>query len=920
MLDIQTFLSNTPNRMFRALDLLRKEEGYVDHNSFVKQQTQTFTKRLPNSYLTTQTDPKLMDTTSLGFGYWDPNTRQLSTKDSDLSVLATSIGVSERLVQENQQCTTATLDDLVNTQDPNAKVRCGWLYQKGTPGSQPKISQGVLGTRNGPMTFFQNPGGTYYWDLDKAKQQILKDRCAALTTCENVGSPEYASCAFSTSRGIGVPVTSKGALMYPRDPTLSAPSNSLITSSSSCPKPPPPGSPQYNLMRSRDVCIPLEDGRLPRDCILQQITASGCKTDGQLYQSLINSATPTNYGAGLMNTMSYKKYQQLSENPLLEDAVRIGKTTKELALGNFKQLVKVSSEVNDLAVNFAARDLCLRKGIMDEYDFCVDLVDGSPAPFAIECLQKEFRVQGGQPAGIAYPSAKTKGEWDRLGTWKAVKDAILGLATECKSKDDKKQREALVKFMGIERETPIKQCRYINGIEVYWFNRANGTFLGRRTAITNPSFPSFSTGGEVEKTGLADFVEYYVVVNVRPPTTMDVRLRLETDDGMMWVLNKNIDSVGTRGFNMDTSTDFIRNWDQAPTQHTSSQCWKLVGKGPNYIMGFWQETGGWAHSQLFYTDCTQSTYQRIPPAWLSLTQEPDAPMFSWEGMATFQRTYAFREYRFPTLMAITISPKAKTVETGIRSMPLGLQLRPTNENGFAIVQKNISTNSWRSMTVAFFSQESIGQNFGSCKTYGYPSSDNNIRLYTRGDCDAIGGNFHGNGECTKPQGGSFSWDCRGLNTYIAPILCKLGNLTISLQGSSIIFTYQSATLKMSKAFNNVIKTDNQTPHLAVVNLRSDYDGQYPNRITVAIGTFEDWKAGRVTMTNFSGQTYSQSTEGNNPIFNPSDFSQLSIGDQNGQQSANATVTWARLFDYELDTNDVVRDVNNAWERSFINAA
>ena len=52
-----------------------------------------------------------------------------------------------------------------------------------------------------------------------------------------------------------------------------------------------------------------------------------------------------------------------------------------------------------------------------------------------------------------------------------------------------------------------------------------------------------------------------------------------------------------------------------------------------------------------------------------------------------------------------------------------------------------------------------------CGKYGKPSSDGNIRLYTRSECDKLenGGNFHGNGECTKKAGGSYSWDCRELN-------------------------------------------------------------------------------------------------------------------------------------------------------------
>jgi hypothetical protein len=50
-----------------------------------------------------------------------------------------------------------------------------------------------------------------------------------------------------------------------------------------------------------------------------------------------------------------------------------------------------------------------------------------------------------------------------------------------------------------------------------------------------------------------------------------------------------------------------------------------------------------------------------------------------------------------------------------------------------------------------------------CKQYGYPSADKRIRLYTRSDCDALGGNWSTDGECLKKYGGSYSWDCRDLN-------------------------------------------------------------------------------------------------------------------------------------------------------------
>lgn len=50
-----------------------------------------------------------------------------------------------------------------------------------------------------------------------------------------------------------------------------------------------------------------------------------------------------------------------------------------------------------------------------------------------------------------------------------------------------------------------------------------------------------------------------------------------------------------------------------------------------------------------------------------------------------------------------------------------------------------------------------------CKKYGRPNGDASLRIYSQDECNSLNGNFHGNGECTKKEGGSYSWDCRELN-------------------------------------------------------------------------------------------------------------------------------------------------------------
>ena len=54
-----------------------------------------------------------------------------------------------------------------------------------------------------------------------------------------------------------------------------------------------------------------------------------------------------------------------------------------------------------------------------------------------------------------------------------------------------------------------------------------------------------------------------------------------------------------------------------------------------------------------------------------------------------------------------------------------------------------------------------------CGYDGHAGKDDSgapLRLYSEAECSAKGGNWHGNGECYYPSGGSLSWDCRGVNS------------------------------------------------------------------------------------------------------------------------------------------------------------
>lgn len=72
------------------------------------------------------------------------------------------------------------------------------------------------------------------------------------------------------------------------------------------------------------------------------------------------------------------------------------------------------------------RDIYL-KGAVERYDFCTELLDSTPGPFPLECLQSEFIRQGGQHTGTAYPSDKNIHIWNSLKKWLHVKEEIQKL-------------------------------------------------------------------------------------------------------------------------------------------------------------------------------------------------------------------------------------------------------------------------------------------------------------------------------------------------------------------------------------------------------------------------------------------------------------------------------------------------------------
>jgi len=339
----------------------------------------------------------------------------------------------------------AHLTSLASSVDTNSRLRCGWVYNT----SNYTQGRGALGINTGPLK--TTASGTWMWDLNAAKKRYNVDICKNVNDCGDIGASIYQGrCGWCKKSGKAVPINGNEAA-YPFDSATACPTSKLITSSGSCTQgfTNPPSNIQG--FTNPSACKTLVNGSLPRDCLLQKVAGAGCSDAGSLYQSL-QSGSDNDYTNLLRKQQAWSIFQERSTLPLDDTALRTGKITIAEALNNFSRVQSLASSSANGGLQYAARDLCFKKGTMDSYDFCTEISDSTTGPFSLDCLQKTFMNAGGQKTGRAYPSSYNASKWNSMGTWAAVKTAINVLIANTQSSDRKVQENAMMDFYGITLE------------------------------------------------------------------------------------------------------------------------------------------------------------------------------------------------------------------------------------------------------------------------------------------------------------------------------------------------------------------------------------------------------------------------------------------------------------------------------------
>lgn len=404
--------------------------------------------------------PTITNDTLSQFNRYDPYTESVSNKFSAAGLSQLLQGQGDTTSEETY-CRgltgAASLPKLIADQEAqgNLPIRCGWRYKK-SPGGAPLVSQGALGTMNGPLNAQADPLGNgveWIWDLKKALNRHFKDFVAtqpasALTDVQTI----YSDSAWCSQTNSIIRVDAAG---NPLEGYQCARSN-IYTNQSDVPPVSQTATTSFvNASASQQALCsrPGNNPSLSRDCLLHAIKTNGCSEEGTLYQA-IQAARPTatTFSQYLQTQPSFLTYQsRQGANSLTEDLFNKERGSYEAATREIQKLHTYTQTSEDPLAKIAAQDLCLQAGKFDDYDFCSDLTDSTAiSGVDLKCMQNYWQEQNGKPAGLLYPTTKAlKSELGSITNWGQYRSAVNTLKNNINSSDPMVQRKAINNFLGV---------------------------------------------------------------------------------------------------------------------------------------------------------------------------------------------------------------------------------------------------------------------------------------------------------------------------------------------------------------------------------------------------------------------------------------------------------------------------------------
>ena len=814
------------------------------------------------------------------------------------------------------------------------EARCGFIYNpnfngqpvfKGHYGYNSVDSNGnqIGGVAQELYNAFliRDSNSVFYWDMDDVvargnrpakmgarnafKQYVCQMK---VPNCSNV-EPHNSECVWSVGLGRAIPAAGQAGYYtasyfdsyFQNQQRGSYPQNyhNIATTSAACP-PVATASNQSNVVSLPSNCYDtngqvLTGAQISRPCVEALLENAECSY-GTIKAALTSGSTAPKYG--LPNSNSFKRYTDdynALANLFTNNLPPLAAQTAINELGVRARTTEPTS------INYAARDLCKATGTYDSFDFCTEYGPTKTGPFLLECVQRVFRVKGGQKTGLKYPENNTDANmvfFNSLGTWSAVNNYIDDLLLKTKSTDINTQAKAFNDFYGINaQQFTSKFIPSVPGVEVFWFTLKNGTggqlvpsvFLGRRiqTDLTLNT-PTIS--------GAMQFVSFFNLKTVNSNDTT-VQYSFTHTDGIRILLNQNIAETNP------TTGRFISAWTPSPTTRVSNHgttCWPIKASKPNYFTVSWYRASGTgSFNQTLFTTCdaSPSNINGTGPTMV-MSQEGDAPMLSFEVVA------------IPTDTQINFF-SSDQIPDYVFGDPRLWRIMPLSDIGSPTTIVNSTQ-------------------FGfSNRYYGTGTQDLATNYsYLYGSCRFSSSSYRQTDIIIKNQ----SW-------RTMTMLFKTGTLTeFSLGQTRFILQYgelhigikkDGTTYKLSVKFGTsseqLISGQNLLPDTTYyMIIIQDFDTEQQSAVTtnliICCSTREIFTGN--PQLPFSGADNQRYTRNAAPLWTGADSTYfLRIGGLNNlgvAQTSGMEVGWVRFFDYVFTSSDLINDMTNNWKRSWWN--
>jgi hypothetical protein len=561
-------------------------------------------------------------------------------------------------------------------------------------------ARGPLAFYSGPGGKDEVSGGTrWFWNLNEAEKEITTKICQSASRCKQLSLlGRYTDiCGFCKSSGAMIPIQNTGGKFSARynDATLGCPDADIVTATTGkCPEETEekadegytgytrtmrntrqPGhagqarhmsrpntfgsaggsiafpaygrgdlSEAFTVRRNMSVegfvdlesLTPCMEPPLSRDCVILAARAAGCANEGTLIAALSTTPANSDYDSVLQKNPVYTAYNSVAVPRITSATLKDGSTSLATALDDFGNLMEQTQNTNK-KLALSARDLCIRTGEYEAYDFCLEIGPTSIInDTSLPCVKQAWLNNGGTEEGTLYPGDSWKGK-----TYQSFLTFMDTIKEKINSSSKVKNAKGLLEFIGTESGAPgatVPTNQNTRGAETVWIELGEYTVILRcdlmltkdKSMLNGEASPYFD---DIELASKYKFPSqnskaYTSAFEIRSRTEQSMKFRVKTDDGFMLSVNQNpFEGTGNKGNDWGS-------WKfQPPTEYVSGEypVYAEESGKTNTVVTKWFNGGGNAISQLsIQISPSQTAFTPISEAEIYVTQEPLAPWMQFE--------------------------------------------------------------------------------------------------------------------------------------------------------------------------------------------------------------------------------------------------------------------------------------------------